>query len=82
MKNEKNKIDLTINLSRPDLEVIPRLPGAYIVKDGKHVPDLNDEAMLIREKLKVKSDSQSQSEQSEGTDKKETLTVNKTDEQN
>jgi hypothetical protein len=46
----KNKIDLTIDSSRPDLEVIPRLPGAYIIKNGKPEPDLNDEAMAERNK--------------------------------
>lgn len=50
------KIDLTMDSSRPDLEVILRLPGAYIIKNGQLIPDLNDEAMKNRETIKMKRD--------------------------
>lgn len=48
------RIDLTQTSSRPDLQVVFQLPGAYIIKDGVPVPDLNDEAMMEREKRNVK----------------------------
>lgn len=55
VKSEKSKEELEIlNSTRPDLEIVSRLPGAYIVKNGVSVPDLNDEAMMNREKSKVK----------------------------
>lgn len=55
MKNQKENIILSsINSSRPDLQVGFRLPGAYIVKDGVLVPDLNDEAMRERETINDK----------------------------
>lgn len=40
--------------TRPDLEVNVQMPGAYIIRDGKAVPDLSDEAMMEREKRNVK----------------------------
>lgn len=48
------RINLTQTSSRPDLQVVFQLPGAYIIKDGVPVPDLNDEAMMEREKRNVK----------------------------
>jgi len=42
------KIDLTSTTTRPDLSVTYRPSGAFIIKDDKMVPDLNDEAMKER----------------------------------
>ena len=47
------RIDLTVTSTRPDLQVHAQIPGAYIIKDGKQVPDLNDEAMAKREERKL-----------------------------
>lgn len=44
--NEQTKPELGINFS--DLP-----PGSYIVKDGKLLPNLNDEAMALRAKSKA-----------------------------
>jgi hypothetical protein len=48
-KMKTTKIYSTVTSTRPDLEVVARMPGAYVVKDGVPVPDLNDEAMKERE---------------------------------
>jgi len=42
------KIDLTVTSSRPDIEVISRKPGAYVVTKTGIEPDLNDHAMVQR----------------------------------
>ena len=41
-------LDPNITSTRPELELSVQMPGAYIIKDGKAVPDLNDEAMRQR----------------------------------
>lgn len=53
-KDKTVRLDQTFISSRPDLEVNIQMPGAYIIRDGKAVPDLNDEAMMEREKRNVK----------------------------
>lgn len=40
--------------TRPDLEVNVQMPGAYIIRDGKAVPDLSDEAMAKRMEEEMK----------------------------
>ena len=51
MSKEKTvRLDQTFTSTRPDLQVGFQLPGAYIIKDGVPVPDLNDEAMAKRMK--------------------------------
>ena len=51
MSKEKTvRLDQTFTSTRPDLQVGFQLPGAYIIKDGVPVPDLNDEAMAKRVK--------------------------------
>ena len=41
-------VDPLVTSTRPDLEVNVPMPGAYVIKDGQKVPDLNDEAMRLR----------------------------------
>ena len=53
------RIELTVTSTRPDLEVSIQMPGAYIVKDGKQIPDLNDEAMKEREARSKKQEEKS-----------------------
>ena len=49
--------NLKIN-TKPELELEHKInlgdlpPGSYIIKDGKLLPNLNDEAMLQRSKVK------------------------------
>lgn len=50
MKDKTVRLDQTFTSTRPDLQVGFQLPGAYIIKDGVPVPDLNDEAMAKRMK--------------------------------
>lgn len=45
------KIDLTITNSRPDLKVVYRPSGAFLIKDGKLIPDMNDSAMKAKADL-------------------------------
>lgn len=45
--NLQNHLDVNIQNNMP--------PGAYIIRDGKLVPDPNDEAMRIRFNLVVKN---------------------------
>ncbi|MBK8609070.1 MAG: hypothetical protein IPL84_03785 [Chitinophagaceae bacterium] len=47
MMNERlnTKPELKVDFSNP-------LPGSYIIKDGKLLPNLDDEAMLQRSKVK------------------------------
>jgi hypothetical protein len=55
-EKKENKIDLVVTNTRPDLAVqthIP-LPGSYIVRDGKHEPNLDDAAMAERAKKNEK----------------------------
>lgn len=53
----KIKLDNTLTSSRPDLKVkIPSRPGAYIIRNGVPVPDLNDEAMKTREERRLKKE--------------------------
>lgn len=42
---------MTIELStKPELQLNNRKPGAYVIKDGVRVPDLNDSAMREKQK--------------------------------
>jgi hypothetical protein len=44
--------NLKLDQIRPDLEIGVQMPGAFVIRDGKAVPDLNDSAMAKREELK------------------------------
>jgi len=64
-KDKTVRLDQTFTSTRPDLEVNIQMPGAYIIRDGKQVPDLDDEAMANRMKnaeRRVKSETIQNSE--------------------
>ena len=48
------RLDATVTSTRPDLQVNanrvigPGLPGSFLIVDGKHVPNMDDEAMKNR----------------------------------
>jgi len=42
------KIDATVTSTRPDLDVVARVPGAYVITKDGLTPDLNDHAMKTR----------------------------------
>lgn len=53
----KIKLDNTSTITRPDLEInFKRKPGAYVIKNGIKIPDLNDDAMKTREEFKIKKE--------------------------
>jgi len=55
-KENIDKEDIYINTTRPDVTVIFRPSGSYIIRDGKLVPNLDDEAMMKREEQKNKNE--------------------------
>jgi len=56
-KENINKEDIYINTTiRPDITVMFRPSGSYIIRDGKLVPNLDDEAMMKREEQKIKNE--------------------------
>lgn len=55
---EKNKIDTVVTTTRPDLEITFKpvgLPGSFIIKDGKPVPNLKDDAVMKSETDRIKN---------------------------
>ncbi len=53
-KNKKE--DIYVNTTRPDLTITYRPSGSFIIRDGKLVPNLNDDAMMEREKERAKKE--------------------------
>ena len=51
-----SKISLEQTSTRPDLQIVARIPGAYIIKNNTYIPDLNDDAMVKREEERLKKD--------------------------
>ncbi|MFA5803670.1 MAG: hypothetical protein WC879_03410 [Melioribacteraceae bacterium] len=69
-KDKTVRLDQTFTSTRPDLEVNIQMPGAYIIKGGKVIPDLTDEAMMEREKHAL-SERRNQVEEKKITEEKQ-----------
>ncbi len=54
------RLDATVTSTRPDLQVNanriigPGLPGSFIIIDGKHIPNMDDDAMRGRIEIRNK----------------------------
>ncbi len=75
------KVDLTSTHTRPDLKVAYRPSGAFIIKDGKLTPDLNDKVMKAKQPSAVSSQQSEKKKEIHPSDSKKNV-ISSEDEKN